>query len=92
MRRAMIAHATQPASERKAQADDDRRKAVTIAAPFEAKFRRSPDVLTAVPGRVEFIGNHTDHNGGLVGRAAIDRDICVAIAGGRRLRPRGHGT
>lgn len=32
------------------------------------------------PGRVEFIGNHTDYNGGSVIGAAIDRHVVVAAA------------
>lgn len=34
-------------------------------------------VLVSSPGRVEIIGNHTDHQGGLVIAAAVDRDICI---------------
>jgi len=32
------------------------------------------------PGRIEFIGNHTDYNGGPVLGAAIDRGVWVALA------------
>lgn len=38
------------------------------------------DILARAPGRVEFIGNHTDYNGGLVVGAAIDRSIFFAAA------------
>ena len=47
---------------------------------FHDRFHRAPDVLAAAPGRIEFIGNHTDYNGGLVLGAAIDRRVVVAVA------------
>ncbi len=47
---------------------------------FEESFRRPPDWLGVAPGRVELLGNHTDHNRGLVLSAAIDRFTCVAVA------------
>ncbi len=34
-------------------------------------------VLVSAPGRVEIVGNHTDHQGGLVIAAAVDRDVCI---------------
>ncbi len=62
--------------------------------PLTAKFReiygRAPEVVARAPGRIEFIGNHTDYNGGTVLGAAIDRSVWVAIApradGLRRFR------
>jgi galactokinase len=36
--------------------------------------------MTRAPGRIEFIGNHTDYNGGRVLGAAIDRGVWVALA------------
>jgi len=47
---------------------------------FAETFRRIPDMLGIAPGRVELLGNHTDHNRGLVLSAAIDRFTCVAVA------------
>jgi galactokinase len=47
---------------------------------FRATFGRAPEVVAAAPGRIEFIGNHTDYNGGTVLGAAIDRRIWVALA------------
>ncbi len=47
---------------------------------FQQSFGRSPAVTTRAPGRVEFIGNHTDYNGGAVIGAAIDRGVEVAAA------------
>ena len=36
--------------------------------------------ITAAPGRVNLIGEHTDYNQGFVLPGAIDRHICVALA------------
>lgn len=36
--------------------------------------------MARAPGRIEFIGNHTDYNGGTVLGAAIDREMMVALA------------
>ena len=47
---------------------------------FQQSFGRSPAVVTRAPGRVEFIGNHTDYNGGAVIGVAIDRGVEVAAA------------
>lgn len=47
---------------------------------FHAVFGRGPTVITRAPGRIEFIGNHTDYNGGSVLGAAIDRGTWVALA------------
>ncbi|HEX2860106.1 MAG TPA: galactokinase [Lacunisphaera sp.] len=57
---------------------------------FQQAFGRPPTVVARAPGRVEFIGNHTDYNGGAVLGAAIDRYDTVAAApnpaGAFRLR------
>ena len=53
---------------------------------FRQFFERPPAVTTRAPGRVEFIGNHTDYNGGAVLGVAIDRSVEVAAA----LAPAGH--
>jgi galactokinase len=47
---------------------------------FRALFGRAPSVIARAPGRIEFIGNHTDYNGGTVLGASIDRDVWVAVA------------
>ncbi len=47
---------------------------------FSATFGRAPEILARAPGRIEFIGNHTDYNGGTVLGAAIDRGVEVAFA------------
>ena len=47
---------------------------------FRATFGREPEIISRAPGRIEFIGNHTDYNGGTVLGAAIDRGVWVALA------------
>ncbi len=47
---------------------------------FRTTFGRSPEIITRAPGRIEFIGNHTDYNGGTVLGAAIDRGVWIALA------------
>lgn len=47
---------------------------------FRATFDRHPEIIARAPGRIEFIGNHTDYNGGTVLGAAIDRGVWVALA------------
>ncbi len=47
---------------------------------FRATFGRAPQWVARAPGRIEFIGNHTDYNGGTVLGAAIDRGVWVALA------------
>ena len=51
-----------------------------ISAMFAACYGRSPKIIARAPGRIEFVGNHTDYNGGSVLGAAIDRGIWVALA------------
>lgn len=55
---------------------------------FHEAFGQPPLVLARAPGRVEFIGNHTDYNGGQVLGAAIDRYLVVALSPtpGERIR------
>jgi len=50
----------------------------TLLRRFHAAFGAAPTVITRAPGRIEFIGNHTDYNGGTVLGAPIDRGIWVA--------------
>jgi galactokinase len=54
-------------------------KAQLIAA-FRARFGQAPTVIARAPGRLEFIGNHTDYNGGTVLGVSIDRSVWVAVA------------
>jgi galactokinase len=53
---------------------------------FRSVHGREPAVIARAPGRIEFIGNHTDYNGGTVLGAAIDRGVWVGVA------PRGDGV
>jgi len=45
---------------------------------FTRHYGRPPTVVARAPGRIEFIGNHTDYNGGTVLGAAIDRGVWIA--------------
>ena len=47
---------------------------------FRTTFGGAPEIIARAPGRIEFIGNHTDYNGGKVLGAAIDRGVWVALA------------
>jgi galactokinase len=47
---------------------------------FRITFGRAPEFMARAPGRIEFIGNHTDYNGGTVLGAAIDHGVWVALA------------
>lgn len=51
-----------------------------ITALFQQVHGRAPAFITRAPGRIEFIGNHTDYNGGTVLGASIDRGVWVAVA------------
>lgn len=51
-----------------------------ILSKFRNVFGRQPEIVARAPGRIEFIGNHTDYNGGTVLGAAIDRGVWVAYA------------
>lgn len=47
---------------------------------FQQSYGSKPKAIAYAPGRIEFIGNHTDYNGGEVLGAAVDRGITVAVA------------
>lgn len=51
-----------------------------LLSTFQQVFGRAPEIITRAPGRIEFIGNHTNYNGGTVLGASIDRGVGVAIA------------
>jgi galactokinase len=59
-----------------------------LADCFAEQMGQAPCWLARAPGRVEFIGNHIDYNGGEVLGAAIDRYIHAAAAprSDRKLR------
>ncbi|HKB88911.1 MAG TPA: galactokinase [Opitutaceae bacterium] len=50
-----------------------------IIKKFAEVYGSPPTVVTRAPGRLEFIGNHTDYNGGTVLGVAIDRGVWVAV-------------
>ena len=47
---------------------------------FKDLFGEAPEVAAQAPGRIEFVGNHTDYNGGYVMGVAIDKVICCAVS------------
>lgn len=47
---------------------------------FEEAFGSAPQFVAAAPGRLEFIGNHVDYNGGQVMGVAIDRRVQAQVA------------
>ncbi len=51
-----------------------------IETHFIEHFGDSPEVIASAPGRIEFLGNHTDYNGGLVIGGAIDRRLYVGVS------------
>lgn len=51
-----------------------------LIAQFRSVFGRAPDFMAQAPGRIEFIGNHTDYNGGTVLGASIDRGVWVGLS------------
>lgn len=53
--------------------------AARIAQRFREEFRQEP-ILVRAPGRINFMGEHTDYNLGWVLPAAIDREIVFAVA------------
>lgn len=46
---------------------------------FEARFGVEPTVIARAPGRIEFVGNHTDYNGGDVLGVAVEQGIVLAV-------------
>lgn len=46
---------------------------------FKKQFKTDFCYLASSPGRVELVGNHTDHNGGKVVGCTIDLDIAAAF-------------
>lgn len=46
---------------------------------FQENYGTTPEQMAFAPGRIEFIGNHTDYNGGLVMGAAVTEGITLAV-------------
>ena len=51
-----------------------------IAAKFEDKFGRAPQIWSRAPGRVDLMGSHTDYNMGYVMTMTVDRDTWIAAS------------
>ena len=51
-----------------------------LANEFRAHFSGEPALFVSAPGRIEVVGNHTDHNNGRVLAAAVDLDTVAAVA------------
>ncbi|MGJ8654770.1 MAG: galactokinase [Opitutaceae bacterium] len=47
---------------------------------FKSTYSIEPEHTAFAPGRIEFIGNHTDYNGGLVMGAAVTEGITVSVS------------
>lgn len=47
---------------------------------FETKFNTKPTDIFSSPGRIELLGNHTDHNNGKVLVSSVDLNILAAVA------------
>ena len=45
---------------------------------FARRFGADPDWIVVAPGRVNLIGEHTDHNGGFVLPMAIEKQTLIA--------------
>lgn len=54
-----------------------------VVQAFTDRFGAKPEVVTAAPGRVNLIGEHTDYNEGFVLPAAINLYVWVAAARGK---------
>ncbi|MDP0498394.1 MAG: galactokinase [Verrucomicrobiota bacterium JB024] len=46
---------------------------------FKERFGEAPEHVAVAPGRLEFIGNHTDYNGGPVMGVAVDCVLGIAL-------------
>ena len=55
---------------------------ISLVDKFVLRFGERDMIVVSAPGRTEICGNHTDHNGGVVIGASIDRDI-IAVAARR---------
>ena len=51
-----------------------------LVSAFRAQFGREPVMFVSAPGRIEVVGNHTDHQNGWVLAAAVNLDTVAAIA------------
>jgi galactokinase len=54
----------------------------TAAWACAERFDEEPELLASAPGRINLIGEHTDHNGGFALPCAVDSRVAVAIGRG----------
>lgn len=47
---------------------------------YQGQFKRMPEALVRVPGRINLMGRHVDHQGGDVNMLALDRYLFVAAS------------
>lgn len=59
---------------------DLRRRTDAVAAAFRQAYGTAPEGVWAAPGRVNLLGEHTDHEDGLALPAAVDREALAAVA------------
>ena len=75
--------------------EDERRRCDEMLQAWQTLDVASPEIWASVPGRTELSGNHTDHQGGKVLAAAVDRDVLVCARKNASSRVRilslGHG-
>ena len=69
--------ASDPATDDPHRGAPDRRREGEATRP--SPHLDAADVCASAPGRVEFIGNHTDYNGGWVLGATLDRRVAVGL-------------
>ncbi len=61
------------------ESEDSYKRYNDLASRFKHYYHKDDGHFFSSPGRLELIGNHTDHNGGLVIASSIAKDV-VAIA------------
>ena len=79
---------SEDAADAKASLLDDARAALAALRAGEPQPQSVGEVAFWVPGRVEFLGKHTDYAGGRSLLCAVERGICIVVAArkDRRLR------
>ncbi|MBO4262175.1 MAG: galactokinase [Clostridia bacterium] len=63
----------------KTSCEAEQKRIDALAEKFKQRENAAPDYIFSSPGRAEILGNHTDHNHGLVIVAAISCDILAAV-------------
>ena len=52
----------------------------TLFSEYEVQYGEDAQYIFSSPGRIELVGNHTDHNGGKVVAAAVSIDIAGVVS------------